>query len=99
MAIKTSSSLFFNNKTCVNEQHTTNCQPPIKTIAWFGQMTRDVNLNMDEIDVVLSELNNFIDQREFDKSEALAEIQLALAFQEILQSKKEELLSLKSYRR
>lgn len=85
MAIKTANSLFFtNNKASMNDHPSMGCQTPIKSLAWFAQMARAENLSANEIDAVLGELANFFDEKETEKEETIAELQLAEAYKEVL---------------
>ena len=92
MAIKTANSLFFtNNKASMNDHPSMGCQTPIKSLAWFAQMARTENLSANEIDAVLGELANFFDGKAAETAEIVAEIQLAEAFEEVLQERRAEL--------
>lgn len=55
-------------------------------------MTRDEKLTPAEAGDVLRKLEDFIDQKEFEKSEIIAELQLAYAFQDVLKEKRAELI-------
>lgn len=92
MAIAKTNSLFFmNHQNCLSDQYGMDCPSHIESIEWFAQMSRDADLNVNEVSDVLSKLEDFQDQKEFEKAEIVAELQLASAFQELLEEKQTEL--------
>lgn len=93
MAIsKINSSFFRSNKNSTNDQCDVGCQPLVKSIAWFSQMARDEKLNSNEVNDALSKLENFLDQKESEKAEVVAELQLAYAFQDVFEERRAELI-------
>ncbi|MCX7124283.1 MAG: hypothetical protein NTU49_00725, partial [Gammaproteobacteria bacterium] len=78
----------------INDQYAVDCQSPVMSIAWFAQMARDENLNANEINSALNKLEDFLEQKEFEKAEIAAELQLACAFRDALEEKQVELIEL-----
>lgn len=92
MTIKKINNLFFKDQQdSRDEQYVADHQIPTKQIAWFSQMTCDENLNSNELNNVLGELEHFLDEKEFEKAEILAELQLAYAFQNVFEARRAEL--------
>lgn len=90
--IKTTSSFFRSNEDSMNDQYAADSQSFVESIAWFAQATRDEKLNSNEVNDVLSKLEDFLDQKEFEKEETVAELQLAYAFHDELKEKQAELI-------
>ncbi len=71
----------------LNKQNSDYCpegyQHSIKSIAWFAQIARKKYLTANKINIMLGELVNFINQKENEKEEAIAELQLARAYKEL----------------
>ena len=87
-------SLFRSNENSANDQFNVDCQPLVKSIACFSQMVRDEKLNSNEVSDVISKLDDFLDQKEFEKEEIIAELQLGYEYQELLEQKRDKLLEL-----
>lgn len=92
MVTKNDSQFFRNHEHFMNDQCSIGSQPFIESISWFSQMTRDEKLNSAEMNDVLSMLEHFLDQKEFEKSETEAELQLAYAFQDELKERQLKLI-------
>lgn len=87
--------LFFtDSKKSIDDQYAMECQPVIKPISWFSKIVRNKNITANEVSDALSKLEDFLDQKQFEKEEAVAELQLGHAFQELLEEKRYELLGL-----
>jgi len=100
MTTKIVSSLFFNNKKDLGGFHDSmGCQPSIKTIDWFSRAARDESLDKESVIQALCKLNDFIAQKESEKEDLRAELQLAYAFQEKLEERQAELSESVSCRR
>lgn len=101
MAITKKDNLFFrNHKNAINDQRSTDSQSlirPIPSIALFAQMTRDENLNVDEVCDVLDKMDDFLDKKEFEKAETTAELQLAYALHDLLEERRAELIESAAY--
>lgn len=70
MAITKTSSLFCGTrKKTISDLYAIDCQPCIKPIAWFSQMTRDENISVDAVNDALNKMKDFLDQKEYEKEE------------------------------
>jgi len=70
-------------------------QHSIKSITWFSQRMYEEYLTADKINIILGKLNNFIDQKESEKEEAIAELQLARAYKELFLDRLAKVQSIK----
>jgi hypothetical protein len=92
MTTKTVNSSFsIENKASANHHRSIGCRLAIKPLTWFAKMVRNETFDKESINQALSELMSFIEQREFDKEDAIAELQLAYAYQNSLEEKRVEL--------
>lgn len=60
-----------------------------KSISWFAKMTQKDNIGPNEINDLLKKLENFLDEKEFEKAEITAELQLGYAFKSLFEEKLE----------
>ena len=88
-------SLFFEDcKKFIDDQCAVKYDSVIKPISWFSQMLRNGNISANDVSNALSHLEDFLDLKEFEKAEIIAELQLAHAFQNALEEKRTELTEL-----
>ena len=89
---KSSKKQFFHrsNATTENSSFT-------ESISWFAKMKQKENIDANEINDVLKKLEDFLDQKEFEKAEITAELQLGYAFKSLCEEKLERLTEKNSF--
>ncbi|PIZ05180.1 MAG: hypothetical protein COY58_00570 [Gammaproteobacteria bacterium CG_4_10_14_0_8_um_filter_38_16] len=64
---------------------------PAESISWFSKIARKENASLNEVNNALKKIEYFVDQKEFEKEETVAELQLGYGFQKLLEEKRSEL--------
>ena len=92
MQIKKIRHFFKRGKNFIDDQCAEDSPFLLKQIASIVRMKDEKKLNLKELSEVLNKLDDFLDEKEFEKAEIIDELQLSYAFQEVLREKRAELM-------